>query len=157
MSEQRKARRYSEITAHPNTPQECARIDALARKVDERWELERAARARMDDASAERFASEHGWEARRSQSCARSKTRRATRIRVSCQVWTKVGTYTIPGLGSGRSLADAVYAPTWEEAFRLAACKVKLRELDRRAHEQEGERERATERRRWNRRRGPRA
>jgi hypothetical protein len=127
-----KARRYAGIRARPDTPAERARIDALARKADERWELERAARGRMTDADARRVAAEHGWAVRRDHGCDRSPAGRAVRIRVSCEVWTVVRRYTIPGLGSGQSLDEGVYGRTWEEAFKLARCRVKLRELNRR-------------------------
>lgn len=129
----KKPRRYSMISPRPSTPEETARVDAAARAADERWERDRAAAGRMTDATAEREAEQRGWHARRQHSCDRTKTGRAVRIRATCIVWTKVGTYTIPGFGSGLSMADAVYAPTWEKAFKLAACRAKLREINRRA------------------------
>lgn len=150
--------RYAQITAHPDTEAERERIDNAARAADERWEQERKAAGRMTLEDARALAESEGrkWAFRQEHACGRSKTRRATKIRVSCQIWTKVGTYTIPGLGTGGSLADGVYAGTWEEAVRLARLRVKVRELDRRAEEQALERARELERRKWNRRHGVR-
>lgn len=125
--------RYSGIAAAPNTEAERRRIDEAARKADAKWAASREAAGRMADAEAHVAANAAGWVAKRSHSCDRSKTKRATRIRTTCQVWTHVSTIGIPGLGAGRSLSDCVYAPTWEKALQLARIRATLRRINRKA------------------------
>lgn len=151
----KKPQRYSQISPRLNTAAEVERIDALARAADVEWERQRAAHGRMTDEEAARIVQAERWYAKRTHSCGRTKTGRAVRIRAACELYTKVGTYTIPGLGSGLSLADGVHAATWEEAIRLARLRVKVRELNARAEVAEAERARERDRRKWNRRHGP--
>lgn len=129
-----RVRRYSTITAHPDTETERARIDNAARTADARWEQERAAAGRMTLDEARKVSEAEGrkWAFRQDHGCSRSKTRRATKIRVLCEIWTKVSVYTVPGLVSGQSLDHGVCGRTWEEALKLARCKAKLLEINRR-------------------------
>lgn len=53
-------RRYSKITAHPNTEAERDRIDNAARAADERWEQARAAAGRMGLEDARKVAKAWG-------------------------------------------------------------------------------------------------